>query len=319
MPRKKVHRSKSKRNRREGRNSHDERTQGSHDEAARRARDQGSGVDNKSANARLLVLHTSRRALDLDQAAMASDRSKGRKTLDYDTVRARSKKSAYRVEDPDSSDGSSDTGTASSDTSTTSSDTGSVSSLSSMELPEPYDGRADQMAFDIWEYQVTTWAKYSKVSYEQVMYIFPRLVSGKAASCFFTHCTPSRYLPPIEPSLEGVLRVIHKYCFPPNYEMTLHKELVSLTQGNLRVRDFAHGLKFRAKRLSYVSKKFLAASFFFGVHGYIRVRLIEEGMSHDNTDLDTLLKHASRYEQARATLRAYERGGEYAFKLFPSG
>ena len=294
MPRKKDRHSKSERNEKDGRkNSHKKHTRQSHDEASRRARDQGSGVDNISANG-LLVVQASSRAPHLDQATMAGDRSKGRKSLN--DVKARSKKPFHRVEDPDSSDDSSDSATASSDT-------GSAVFLPSLPLPKPYDGRADQMAFDFWVRRVTTWAKCSKLSHEQVMYMFPHLVSGKAAACFKRYHTPSRY-PPIEPSLEGIFRVIHKSCFPPDHKVTLHKELMSATQGHSGVRDFAFELRSRAKHLPYVSKQCLAAIFFAGVRKYIRVGLIMDGMQQGDTDLDTLVERAVEYEDARAMLGA---------------
>ena len=293
MPRKKDFPVRSERNGREGQKRSDGKA------AGRRPRDLESGVDNRSANARLLVEQTSSRAPGLDQAAMAGDRPRGRKAPK--TVKVQTKRPARRGESPDSSDYSSDTGTTSSTTDTST----SSSFCSSISLPTPYDGRADLRVFDVWVCQVTTWVKYSGLSHKEVMYMFPRFVSGKAKSCFIAYVTPSRFLPPREQSLEEIFKAIHEDCFPPGHKMTLHKELMSASQGNLRVREFASELRLRARHLPYVNEQCLAAIFFVGVHKYIRIRLIADGLGQDSTDLETLLKHALEYECARRMLRGY--------------
>ena len=246
---------------------------------------------------RILVESTSGRAPGLDQAAMASDRPRGREAPN--TVKERNKRPTREVEDPDSSDSSDDeTVSTTSDTST-----GSSSSLD-IPLPDPYDGRPDQRAFDAWVDQVTFFVEYYKLSDDQVMYMLRRLVSGEAKSCFMSHFTPSRYLQPRERSLKEVFKVLQEECFPSDHKMTLHKQLMSATQGNLGVSDFADELRFRAKHLPYVNEQCLAAIFFVGVHKYIRVGLIMDGMEQDGTDLETLVKYALRYERARRELRS---------------
>lgn len=86
--------------------------------------------------------------------------------------------------------------------------------------------------------------------------------------------------------------------------MTLYKLSMSTTQGDLRVKEFAAELRSLAKRLPYVNEQCLAAIFFVGVHKYIQVRLIADGMGQGNTDLGTLVKYASRYEDSRRMLWA---------------
>jgi len=226
-------------------------------------------------------LHAS--SSDLDQAIMAGDRPGGRKTLN--TVKERTKRPTHRVEDPDTSTSS--------------------SPLLDIPLPNTYDGIPDQRAFDAWAYEVTIYFKYRKLSDNQVMRMFHHLVSGEALSCFMTHFAPSRYLPSREQSLKEVLKVLQRECFPPDHKMTLHKQLMSATQGNFSVRGFVSELRFRAKHLPYVSEKCLAAIFFVGVHKYIRIRLIRDGMGQDDTDLETLKEYAQRYEYARRLSRDY--------------
>jgi len=103
--------------------------------------------------------------------------------------------------------------------------------------------------------------------------------------------------------LEGILEAIHEECFPRGYKMMLHKELMSATQGNLEVREFGHKLRSLAKRLPYVNDQCLAAIFFVGVHKYIRAGLILEKMKQDSADLETLVKCASKYEDAQYMMR----------------
>ena len=301
MPRKKDFLARSEGSGREGQ----KRSDGKHtgrapgEAVGRRPRDLESGVDNRSANERLLVEPTSSRAPGLDQAAMAGDRPRGRKSPK--TVKTQTKRPARRVEGPDSSDDSSDTSTASSTTDTSA----SSSFRPSIPPPPPYDGRADQRVFDLWVCRVTSWVEYNKFSDEEVKYMFLRLVNGKAESCFIAYLTPSRYLPPEEQSLKGIFKAIHRDCFPLNHKMTLHKELMSASQGNLGIREFVSELRLRARHLPYVSEQCLAAIFFVGVHKYTRAGLMEDGMEQDGTDLETLMEHALRYECARRMLRAY--------------
>ena len=223
---------------------------------------------------------------------MASDRPKDRIALNAIRV------VPYRIEEPDSSDDSSDAGT---DSSTT--DTSSASFY--FPPPSPYDGRADRHAFDLWEAQVKHWAECNELSDEEVMCFFLPLVSGKAKACFMSNfVAPSRYLPPKKQTVDEILKVIHEECFPPGYKRMLLQELVSATQGNLGVREFAHELRSFAKRLPYIGDQFLAAMFFEGVHKYIRVRLVVDGMEGDSTDFETLVKYASKYENDRRMVRA---------------
>ena len=214
---------------------------------------------------------------------MVSDRSECIKPLK--TVRERTKRPALGTERPASN----------------TPDTSNVSSL--FPFPSPYDGRADQRVFNTWEHQVKSWVKYHKLSDKEVMYTFSRLVSVKAESCFMLYVAPSRFLPPRRWTLNEILEVIHKECFPPGYKMTLHKRLMSATQGDLRVKEFAAELRSLAKRLPYVNEQCLAAIFFVGVHKYIQDQLIADGMGQGDTDLGTLVKYASRYEDARRMLR----------------
>ena len=285
MPRNEKFLVRSERNDRESQGrSHGEHAGRAPNQAVgRRPRDPGSGVDSRSPIVRLLVEPTSSRPLDLDQAAMAGDRPGGRKALN--TVKERTKRPTRRVEDPDTSTSS--------------------SPLPDIPLPSPYDGRPDQRAFDAWAYEVTVYVKHYKLSDDQVMCIFHHLVSGNALSCFMTYFTPSRYPPSREWSLKEVFKVLQKECFPPDHKMTLHKQLMSATQGNLSVKGFVSELRFRARHLPYVSEQCLAAIFFVGVHKYIRIRLIRDGMGQDDTDLETLKEHAQRYECARRMLQDY--------------
>ena len=170
-------------------------------------------------------------------------------------------------------------------------------------LPSPYDGRPDQRAFDVWEFRVTLYFKCAKLSDHEAMWMFHLLVSGRALECFTAKFTLTSYPPPSEWSPKEVFKVLQKECFPPDHKITSHKELMSATQGNLSVSDFAADFRFRAMHFPYVSEQCLAAIFFVGVHKYIRTQLIRDGMGQDDTDLKTLEQHAEGYEFGRRMLR----------------
>lgn len=160
------------------RNSHGEHTGRVPNQAVGRPpRDPGSGVGSKSAIAHLLAELTSGRALDLDQAATAGDRSVGRKA--FNTVEGRNERPTRRVEGPDSSD-------------LFNAETASPF-LPDVPLPSPYKGRSDQRAFDLRVYKVTVYTKHYELSNDQMMCKLHRLVSENALLCSTTYFPPSCY------------------------------------------------------------------------------------------------------------------------------
>jgi len=274
---------RSERNGKEGRKrSYGKRTgQVPNKAAGRLPRDLDSGVDDQSANARLLVEPTSSRAPNLDRAVKASDRSKSRKVLQ--TVTLQADRQTPRVEDTDSST--------------------SDSSAPYRYPPRVYDGTADQAIFDEWKYSVEDWAEINEHSRKVVMRCFPLLVTGDARLCFERFVSPTLHSRKWEP--KEVFEVLQKHCFPSDYKFQVHSQLVSVTQGNLRVMDFSHKIEKLVKHVPYpINEEFLATVFYTGLNSHIRARLILDGIEPGSTDLETMIKRAWKHDDTLHRARA---------------
>lgn len=223
-----------------------------------------------------------------DRAVRAGDRSKS-SGKSRRTIKEREHRSTPRIQDTDSSDSSDDP----SGTDTSSSNSGSASSTFS--LPDPYNGKADQHVFDRWKYTVEAWVKFNKLPRKAVIYSFTRLVTGDALECFETYVTPtasSRKWKPAE-----VFEILQEHCFPSDYKMRNHRQLLSAKQGNLRVTHFATKLFRLAKHVPYpVSDELLAVIFYEGLSSHIRARLIMAGLVPGKVDLETMIGRASNLE-----------------------
>ena len=231
---------------------------------------------------------------DLDQAAMmANDRSEGETALQI--VKVQTKRPIPRAQDPDLSDDSSDAETCSSFSDTS-------SGPSAFPQPRPYDGQANQDVFDEWTFRVETWAELNEPSRKEVLRWFPQLVSGNALWCFQRYVFPSLHLRKWK--LKEVFEVLQKRCFPINHKLGLHRKLVSATQGNLRVLEFAGRIEGLARHLPY-AEEFLAAVFYAGLNNRIRARLIFDGIYFGTVDLETLIKCAAVHESDLCRARAY--------------
>ena len=295
MPRNNDSLARSERNGREGqRRSRGKRTERASNEAAsQRPRDLKPGVDDQSAYVRATVKPTSNKAPDLDQAAMANDRSEGETALQI--VKVQTKRPIPRAQDPDLSDDSSDAETCSSFSDTS-------SGPSAFPQPRPYDGQANQDVFDEWTFRVEIWAELNELSRKEVLRWFPQLVSGNALWCFQRYVFPSLHLRKWK--LKEVFEVLQERCFPINHKLGLHRKLVSATQGNLRVLEFAGRIEGLARHLPY-AEEFLAAVFYAGLNNRIRARLIFDGIYFGTVDLETLIKRAAVHESDLCRARAY--------------
>jgi len=247
--------------------------------AGRRPRDLDPGVDDQSADERL-VEPTSSRAPDLDRAVMASDRPNSRKVLQ--TVALQVDRPTLGVEDVDLS---------------------ISDSSASYRYPPRYDGVADQDVFDDWRSGVEAWAAINEHSPRVVMHCFPLLVTGNALWCFKQYVSPTLHSRKWEP--KKVFKVLQKRCFPPDYKLQVHSQLVSATQGNLRVIAFARKIKQLAEHVPYpVDEEFLATIFYTGLDRHIKARLILDGIEPDSADLETIVHCASKHDDILRRARA---------------
>lgn len=127
--------------------------------AGQRPRDLDSGDDDDSADVCIFSGTMTIIAQSPDRALEASDQPEsGGESLH--TMRQKYI-SSLRGEDADSSDDSSGTDTGSS--------TSDGGASFTMRRPDPYDGKADPLAFDEWKAKVETWAKVSGLSRKQEM------------------------------------------------------------------------------------------------------------------------------------------------------
>lgn len=237
--------------------------------------------DDESADARLV-----NRAQGPEHALQASDRSKG-SGKSFRPVKGQKSRSSPRVQDLDSSNSDS----SSADTSSAS----ESSALSISPTPNPYDGKADQLVFDGWKSSVEAWAKANKFSKEAVMSHFPKLVTGDAETCFFECVAPTSFSRDWEP--KKVFKTLHKNCFPVDYKMQVHRELVSAKQGNLRVRDFARRITRLAEHVPYpVEERLLVTIFYEGLNCHIKANLILHGSSPGKVSLNDMIQRASHWE-----------------------
>ena len=254
--------------------------------AGRRPRDLDTGVDDQSAFPRFPVASTGSRARGPERAVKASDRSMSSKVLQ--TVNVQTNRPTSRVEDSDSSTSDSDSSASDSDSSTSDSD----SSTFSISPPDPYDGRPDQRVFDEWAFYVENWVSLEKLSRKEVMYYFPRLVTGEAKQCFQKYILPtlgSRKWKPKE-----VFELLQEHCFPDDHKVRLYEQLRLAKQGNRKVIDYAEEVRFLAKHLPYVSKEFLALVFWSGLNPRIRRALSSDGIKPGCVDPETLVQCAVR-------------------------
>ena len=278
---------RSERNNKGGRKrSHGKRTGRVPNEAAgQRPRDPESDVDDPSVPC-IYVGTAILGSPGPERAFTASDRSNSREPPQ--TVVVQEGRSTSRVEDPDSSDDSSDAETELS--------TSGSSASPMFPQPRPYDGRPNAAVFDKWKSDVEHWAEINKLSREEVMYCFPKLVTGRAKTCFQDHVVPILRSKKWEP--KEVFAILQKECFPAEYRLRVHRQLTSATQGNLRVIEFVCKVLRLAEYLPYrVDKKFLATVIYAGLTLRIKTHLIldrigMDGIERGSVDLETLIERA---------------------------
>ena len=233
--------------------------------AGRRRRD--SGVDVQSASACLPVALTGSRA----QGPEASVWSSNNEVLQAVET---------QVDSPPLTDESSD----------------SNSSLCSLTpLLKPYDGRPDQRVFDLWVLRVESWAIRNNLRSRDVMANFPELLTGRALQLYQREVFPTLHSKKWKP--KKVFKLLQKECFPFDHKVILCSQLMSTKQGNRSASAFAGDLNFLARHLPHVSGEFLALVFWAGLNHRVASLLVLEGIEPGDLDLDTLEKHASKYDR----------------------
>ena len=170
------------------------------------------------------------------------------------------------------------------------SDSSAYSSALSFSPPDPYDGKPNQRAFDEWVLEVKNWVSLEKLSRKEVMHHFPRLVTGEAKRCFQKYVLPT--LRSRKWKTKEVFELLQEHCLPYDQRVRFYEQLKLAKQGNRRVIVYAEEVKFLAKHLPHVSKKFLALVFWAGLNPRIRNMLIMKGIEPGRVDPETLVQRA---------------------------
>ncbi|KAM5535975.1 hypothetical protein V8D89_010415 [Ganoderma adspersum] len=172
--------------------------------------------------------------------------------------------------------------------------------------PFSWDGTPDLDLFDQWTYEVDTWRELYGLSDKLSIKLVVQFLTGTAGRFFMKHVATCQS----EWNMTSLYEALFDYCFPTDYKAQLRLRLERAVQGRTKVRDFVREIQHLAARFPDVSDFQLSQIFWRGVHGYIRVYLIEKGLHPERTLLDKMVKYAARREEAYIEARRDERDFE---------
>ena len=172
--------------------------------------------------------------------------------------------------------------------------------------PFSWNGTPDLDLFDQWTYEVDTWHELYGLSDKLSIKLVVQFLTGMAGKFFMKHVATCQ----AEWDMASLYEALFDYCFPTDYKAQLRLRLERAVQGKTKVRDFVRDIQHLAARFPDVSDFQLAQIFWRGIHGYIRVYLIEKGLHPERTALDKMVKYAARREEAYLEARRDERAFE---------
>ena len=172
--------------------------------------------------------------------------------------------------------------------------------------PFSWNGTPDLDLFDQWTYEVNTWRELYGLSDKLALKLVVQFLSGTAGKFFMKHVATCQS----EWNMASLYEALFDYCFPTDYKAQLRLRLERASQGKTKVRDFVCEIQNLASRFPDVSDFQLAQIFWRGVHGYIRVYLIEKGLHPERTPINKMVKYAARREEAYLEARRDERAFE---------
>ncbi|KAJ7101713.1 hypothetical protein C8R44DRAFT_716405 [Mycena epipterygia] len=146
--------------------------------------------------------------------------------------------------------------------------------------PFEYNGEPDIDVFDQWTYEVDTWIALNGLSDRLALKLLVNFMSGPASKFFMVHVATNQE----RWTVKDVYTALFDNCFP------------------MTVRDFARVVKSLAKRLPDMNERQLVQIFWDGVEQYVRVKLLDRGMSPDDSSLKNLVKWAVRFESANKSI-----------------
>jgi hypothetical protein len=173
-----------------------------------------------------------------------------------------------------------------------------------IKAPFTFDGRADLDVLDQWTYEVDTWREWNGISDQMTVKIIVNFMSGKASRFFMKHVA----LRQKDWTVKSVYEGLFNYCFPPDFKLQMHEQLTCARQGTKDVRDFHRNIETLAVRFPDVTERQLRQIFWDGIRTYLRLHLIEKGLSPEHSSLARLVKYTSRREAAHSVWKREQAG-----------
>ena len=160
--------------------------------------------------------------------------------------------------------------------------------------PFSWNGTPDLDLFNQWTYEVDTWWELYGLSDKLAIKLVVQFLTRVAGKFFMKHVSTCQS----EWTMMSLYEALFDYCFPTDYKAQLRLRLERSVQGKAKVCDFVCEIQHLTARFPDVSDFQLTQIFWRGVHGYIRVYLIEKGLHPERMLLDKMVKYAVRREEA---------------------
>ncbi|KAJ3487529.1 hypothetical protein NLI96_g3480 [Meripilus lineatus] len=177
--------------------------------------------------------------------------------------------------------------------------------LSGVKIKPPFvwQGKPDLEIFDQWVYDVDTWLELNGIDDKLALRVVKPFMSGQAAKFFMKHVATEVH----KWTMKKLYAALFNYCFPTDFKEMLREQLMGAQQGTSKVRDFIRDLETLAARFADITDMQLTQIFWGGIHQYLRLYLIEKGKNPEVTKLSTLVKYATRKENAMEAKRREEK------------
>ncbi|KAJ8594345.1 hypothetical protein M405DRAFT_729875, partial [Rhizopogon salebrosus TDB-379] len=164
-----------------------------------------------------------------------------------------------------------------------------------IKTPFVWNGRPDLDLFDQWCYEVDTWIILSGLDERYAVRMLVQFLSGLPSRFFMKYIAHA----PESWKLKNIFLSLFDYCFPSDFKLRLRTKLTNAHQGReTKVRDFVRDLEMLAIRFPDINSGQVKDIFWRGLHQYLRLHLIEQGMNPERDDLPELVEVACRKEDA---------------------
>ena len=165
--------------------------------------------------------------------------------------------------------------------------------------PSVYDGKADLLVFDKWTYEVNNWIRNSKYRDITALRSLVSYVSGEAGQFFMDYIAGNED----KWTIKSMYEALFDYCFPMDFKDRLRARLMNSQQGKRRIRDFIRDIEKLAARFPDVNERTVIQTFWAGMRREVRLRLIEWGMSPEDTPLEKMVRKAIDIENSEEAYR----------------